>query len=340
MVKKNATKRSGGNASQKATKKTSQQTSQQTPGRVLRTNAVSQPKKSGLVHHAELLMDANCLSSLALPRAVAPYSTVRQTTYIADAREVYLFGTQTSTVGSPTTYGEENAWSNIICMAAVDGSLPVNAVNNTYVYGAAGLGGNGATTGRISMTPACITVNISNGQPLQTTAGMIYVGRMDQPADWRGNPSTWRALASGLLTYKTPRAISAAQLALDGLTISALPAEMNALSNFRAQRSVTSGTITQTSEYGQHFTGFGLIFVSKPNNVPLNYEVTVEWRIRFDSADPASSTHIFHQPSSERTWSEAVESMVRSGHGAVSLMERAATLLAWNRQHQARQALR
>jgi hypothetical protein len=163
---------------------------------------------------------------------------------------------------------------------------------------------------------------------------------MDQPSDWRGSPGTWVNNASGLLAYKTPRAISAAQLALDGLTISALPAEMNALSNFRAQRSINSGSLTYKASAEIHPAGFGLIFVYNPDNVPLNFEVTVEWRIRFDASDPASSTHIYHSPSTERTWADAVEAMVRSGHGAVSLMERAATLVAWNRQYQARQALR
>jgi hypothetical protein len=147
-------------------------------------------------------------------------------------------------------------------------------------------------------------------------------------------------MAGGVLTYKAPKAISAAQLALDGLTISALPSEMNALSSFRPQRNISADTVTLSTTYEIHPAGFGLIFVHNPDAVKLNFEVTVEWRVRFDSYNPASSTHTFHQPSSERTWADAVEAMVRSGHGAVSLAERTAALLTWNRQHQARQAIR
>ena len=135
-------------------------------------------------------MDANCLSSLALPRAVAPYTTVRQTTYISDAHKTYLFGTFAHVGNTSNNVVDENTWSNALCVTPIDSSLAVQTALNTKFYYGAGLGGTGSAIGRISMAPACITVNISNGQPLQTTAGMIYVGRMDQPSDWRSSGSS------------------------------------------------------------------------------------------------------------------------------------------------------
>lgn len=331
MTKNNATKRSGGNASAKNSRQ-GQRSQASAPARVLRANKAPTPRKGGVMSRHELLLDANCLGSLSLPRAVAPYTTVRSTCYISSASKMHLFGTFANAANPSYPVGED-MWSNAVAVAPIDSTLPVStAVNTTFSY-APGLGGVGSTAGRITMTPACVTVNITNGNPLQTTTGMIYAGRMDQPADWRGSGSSWDALMSGILAYKAPKAVSASQLALDGLTVSALPAEMSTLSLFRSQYTASANPVTWDASSAQHPAGFGLIYVHNPNGVSLNFQVTVEWRLRFDSSDPASSSHTFHPPSSEATWSAAIKSMVDSGHGVFSLLERSAQLLAWNRQY-------
>jgi hypothetical protein len=144
---------------------------------------------------------------------------------------------------------------------------------------------------------------------------------------------------TGVIAYKAPKAVSAAQLALDGLSVSALPAEMSTLSLFRSQYVASANPVTWDASSAQHPAGFGLIYCHNPNGVSLNYQVTVEWILRFDSGDPASSSHTYHPPSSEASWSAAIKSMVDSGHGVFSLLERSAQLLAWNRQYGVRNTM-
>jgi hypothetical protein len=191
-----------------------------------------------------------------------------------------------------------------------------------------------------TIVPSALTVQVMNPNALQTTNGILYVGRMR--TQFRGEDSTeaWTTLANQFVSYQAPRLCSAGKLALRGVKIDACPFNIRELQDF--DRVVdpmtpeggggTGGfnepwTSTSRADGDQAFNprwkckGFAPIAVYNPNAVTLQYLVTMEFRCRFDIGHPASSTHTHHPPATESNWSQHIKRMLDMGHGAIDIAD-------------------
>ena len=183
------------------------------------------------------------------------------------------------------------------------------------------------------MVPAAITVQVMNGDALQTTNGIAYIGRSKTVLDLMGDARSWDTVMKQLVSYSAPRLCSAGKLALRGVQVNAVPNNLSVLSDFVPRRIKDSGTYTWTENAGgtaayadQDFEGFAPIFIYNPDNIALKYLLTIEWRVRFDPFNPAYAGHSQHMPASEATWASAVQNEENKGSGVTDIVEDIAEL--------------
>jgi hypothetical protein len=161
-----------------------------------------------------------------------------------------------------------------------------------------------------------------NPQSLQTTSGMIYVGRLNSKPKMAGQSKTWKVLANEFVSYNNPRLCAAGKLALRGVKVDGIPYNMSELSNFEPLSRPNDDPFTWNDSIitGNMNTaecwGFAPIVVYNPDQIPLQFLVTVEWRVRFDPSNPAQAAHVQHSVASDSLWSKAIEAMASMGHGA------------------------
>lgn len=173
------------------------------------------------------------------------------------------------------------------------------------------------------LTPAAFSVQVMNPEALQTSTGMVYIGRVKNQFSLANQnlSSTVGALSQNLVSYCNPRICSAGKLALRGVQVDAVPSDMQALANFSPLATTTDGDFTAAATSDVDFAGFNPIFVFNPQGVELNALVTVEWRVRFDVSNPAHSACTYRPPSSERTWAQTMQQAVQLGNGVIDIVQ-------------------
>lgn len=254
---------------------------------------------------------------LALPRAVGSYSVIRTTDVITTDRQAMLFG---AFMGGGNEYTGQ-MWHSHIAVGSEDIARSIgDAVPNAYFFGSPAIAADALNGAR--MVPAAITVQIMNGDALQTTAGIAYVGRSKTVLNLMGDSRTWEEVMKELVSYSAPRLCSAGKLALRGVQTNAVPNNMQQLSDFAPRRAPPPGLYAWTeATYGTDFEGFGQAFVYNPSSIFLSYLVTIEWRVRFDPLNPAYAGHTMHEPASESTWNKVIGSAESMGNGVVDIAD-------------------
>jgi len=269
-------------------------------------------------------LDAFDPSHVPLPRAVGDYTVIRTT-------EVFSSGSQFNLLGpvrnGPLTTGGPEAWSNTCALQANSssgGAFAVGAANGTLrkVFTAM----NTPAWAEARCTPAAYTVKLMNPEALQTTSGIVYIGRAKQMLNPGGSTRTWDELANELVSYSSPELCAAGRLALRGVKVDAVPYDMNAMAEFRNLRQDTATAFTWSSDSLQ-FDGFAPIFVYNPNNVDLQFMVCCEWRVRFDPSNPAYASHTYHRPSTPGYWDRVQRVGSSLGNGVMDLAEKSAPQL-------------
>jgi len=263
---------------------------------------------------------------LPLPRAVGPYTVIRATQIISTPRTLQLFGSFMADGGVSTAGG----WTLRCAVGGVDGNLPINAATNAQFSTSAlttnGLGGLGA-----QLVPSAVSVQIMNPNALQTTSGIVYIGRAENVMKLADDTRTWNTLGSQLVSYYSPRLCSAAKLAMRGVHVDCKPMNMSALSNFSEINTLLGAGANAWDELQGELTGFAPVFVYNPNAINLQYLVSTEYRVRFDPGNPACAAHIQHPVAKDETWGELISSMASGASAAkdiaevVSMMGRAAS---------------
>lgn len=273
------------------------------------TRAMGSQKGTGLQ-----AFDAFSPVHLSLPRAVGPYATVRTTKAFSSTDKVMLFGTyRNGSFGSQSF----NQWTNTVCVSEVLAG-PVNA-SNAARHWVVPLPGSTAG-GTLTCVPSAISVQIINGQALQTTAGILYGAVCSTQLALAGTSGTWADLSDHLISFMKPRLMSAGKLALRGVQLDSYPLNMSDCSEFTSPVQDADATFTWSAAggaSGRAFTpsGWAPFAVLNPSAVPLTFLVTVEWRTRFDMANPAVSSHIHHPVTPDSTWDALVQRAVSLGHG-------------------------
>lgn len=187
-----------------------------------------------------------------------------------------------------------------------------------------------------TIVPSALTVQIMNPNALQTTNGIIYIGRLKTQVRGEDETGTWDALGQEFVSFQAPRLCSAGKLALRGVKVDAVPFNVQELMDFDRvvdpmdttesdfvepwrSSSVADGSTAINPRW--KMKGFAPIGVYNPNNVALQYLVTLEYRCRFDMGHPAASTHTHHAPSSQQSWASHIKSLLDAGHGAFDIAE-------------------
>jgi hypothetical protein len=260
---------------------------------------------------------------LPLPRAVGGYTVIRTTDIINTNASAILFGC----FKGPRQEFTETTWLDAIAVNSVNSNLPINDDGTT----SAGTGNasfsisSALSSSSISgarMVPAAITVQVMNGESLQSADGIAYIGRSKVVLDLMGDSRTWDDVMQELVAYSAPRLCSAGKLALRGVQVDAVPNNMSVLSDFVPRALAQGGTkVWRKASYGADFEGFGPIFVYNPDRINLKYLVTIEWRMRFDPLNPAYAGHVQHQPASESTWSKVISDAESLGNGVMDIAD-------------------
>lgn len=257
--------------------------------------------------------DAFHHAHLPLPRAVGPYTVVRTTQVITSNKPLVILG--------PFYDRAEGRWSDIAAAAFNNLANTVGAVNNVSLSKFAAISGNASWTGA-QVTPAAYSVQIMNPNALQTTSGIVYIGRIRTALKLSEDRATAVSkLADLLVSYNNPRLCSAAKLAFRGVQVDAVPFNMSELANFTVP---DDPTFTQYGANSPNPYGFAPIFVYNPNLINLQFLVCAEWRVRFDPSNPAQATHVHHPPASESAWAQAQHFAESIGNGVVDIADRIA----------------
>lgn len=291
--------------------------------RKVRKQLKRKPNRRVLGKYQLACWDAFHTSHLALPRAVAPYTVIRTTKIYepatTDRRVLSLFGPSIR-----TTY-DAGQWTSDFVVSTNKPMTDTMSVADGIYRGAFEAMSSGSWSAA-SITPAAFSVQVMNPQALQSTSGMVYIGRCKNKVNMSEGDltQTFQELADNLVSYSNPRLCAAGKLALRGVQIDAVPNNMSELAKFTTIDSRPSGVEQLTSSNPRHQEGFNPIFVYNPDGVPLQYLVCCEWRVRFDPSNPAYAACESHKPTTDTKWWEHMEHAVRLGNGVIDIVERVA----------------
>jgi len=271
-------------------------------------------------------LNAKLPMHLALPRPVGPYCVVRTTATIITSAACHIF--------SPMMLRDNNndssnnpQWIAACGVSCVNPAGPMGTSSthqeNTILHRMAGVD---ALTGAAEVLPCAMTVNVMNAGSLQTTSGMTYMARVNQQLGLGGDQRPWYLFEEQAISYYSPRLMSAAKLALRGVTCDAYPLDMTDYSSFT--RLTPSASITgenkQTFNWGQNVQPAGLtpiVFFNQGEFASLTFLVTMEWRVRFDPGNPATAAHSFHGHTPDSVFSELIGDAASAGHGVKDIVE-------------------
>ena len=263
---------------------------------------------------------------LALPRSVAPYTVVRTTALFTSSERINIIGTFAAT----NSTDRKDLWTNVGLVTSNISTLAINAANNTR-FRTVPFPGNSIAGSGITATPAAISVQVMNPNPLQTTAGIVAGAVCPAQLDLRGRLETWDDFGTEFISYMRPRLMSAGKLALRGIQADSYPLNMSSLSDFRSIHNIPDGFVTWDSSSTSIFPeGFAPIVIINQGtfgetHLELNLLVTVEWRVRFDIGNPAVSSHSHHGVTSDNYWDQLIRTAVDRGHGIMDIVERVAS---------------
>ena len=256
--------------------------------------------------------DAFHHSHLPLPRAIGPYSVVRSTQVVTSVDPLMFFG--------PFWDRDSARWSDLAGVLFKDESATIGTAGNVDIKKFSSLSGNGWDAA--SVTPAAFSIQVMNPNALQTTSGIVYIGRIrtslklsEDGSDNVGN------LANLLISYNNPRLCAAAKLAFRGVQVDLVPFNMSELANFTP---ISSPTFTQYGSNSPNPVGFAPMFIYNPSKISLQLLVACEWRVRFDPGNPAQATHVYHAPPAESIWHKAQMALEAMGNGVVDIADRVA----------------
>ncbi len=261
-------------------------------------------------------LDAFSPCHVPLPRATGGYTTIRTTAIISSSAVANLFGPVAVKSGT----NEPTQWSTICGLSSVNAALGINAANNCQPLVMTAMAGSGWNQSRV--TPAAFSLQLMNPEAVQTTNGIVYVGRAKQMLDFGGDATTWDAKMQELVSYSNPRLCSAAKLAFRGTQTDLVPGDMNSLADFRQISDTLTAAFSWDGSDGVSFDGFMPMFVYNPNQVALQFLVCCEWRVRFDPGNPAYASHRLHKASTPGYWERVLEYGEAMGNGVIDIAQK------------------
>jgi hypothetical protein len=272
--------------------------------------------------------DAKLPMHLPLPRAVGPYLVVRTTRRFRTDARCLVFGAFQTNHNAAMGSNSPAEWSNCFCMHDVLHTNSISGASNC-IQQSMPMEGLGSA---VTLCPSAISVQIMNPGAIGNTEGIVYAGVMPTQAAVRSRTESWDSYFDKFVEYQTPRLMSAGKLALRGVQINSYPLNMSPLSDFTTLNNDKTGggggdVITWNSIAPQP-VGFAPILVYNTGgenpldaNLFLEYLCTVEWRVRFDLDNPASSAHVHHPVATDQLWNRLMSSASSLGNAVIDIAE-------------------
>jgi hypothetical protein len=199
----------------------------------------------------------------------------------------------------------------------------------------------------MTAVPSALTVQLMNPGALQTTTGIIAGAVSNTQLNLCGSTQTYDQLAAEFLSFQRPRLMSAAKLALRGVTANSIPLNMTKVSEFAPVETFQDGTFSWDGRAEPAYErdniapqGWApIVFLNYGSDVAVNPElqflVTMEWRVRFDITNPAVSAHRYHGLATDADWAAKINACLRKGHQICDIVETVANYggaarQAWN----------
>merc|ERR1712070_158947 len=172
-------------------------------------------------------------------------------------------------------------------------------------------------------------------------------------------------IGQNMISYMKPRLLTLPKLAMAGVCAHSHPLDMNNIADFREIGNATeTGAAIGSSDLDTYYWGAphhsdntirsqtvdlhtqgwapivfyrpdppipptqsGGTFLYSDDSVPqkLTYQVTTEYRVRFDLTNPASATHRFHEPAPMPTYTRMIKDSVRALPGILENVAKVAT---------------
>lgn len=259
---------------------------------------------------------------LALPRAVGEYTVTRGTKEIQTSSKLLIIGTWQYSADNghaqATQTGAGRNWSDVVALGCSDLTKhPSESAWTPFKMPmlTTGLGSHA------QCVPSACSVQIMNGNALQTTSGMVYIGKLKVQPQYAGDDvDTAQDISDNFVSYMAPRLCSAGKLAFKGVHVDSHPLNMNRLSDFtQIYKGFTGSVGAWPADLTP--TGFTPIVIYNPNGISLNYLVCHEYRTRFELFNPASASHKYHSPSTDMEWSSLVKKATELGSGALDIAD-------------------
>jgi hypothetical protein len=257
-------------------------------------------------------------SHLALPRAVGEYTVTRGTRQISTNDKLIIIGTFQRAVDTAAGSAGSAQWADVVALGCEDLTKKPSEVGWTpykMPMLESGLGEH------CQITPSACSVQIMNGNALQTTSGMLYIGKLKVQPQYAGDDvDTAQDISNNFVSFMAPRLCAAAKLALRGVHVDGHPLNMNRLADFTQIYRGFSST-TSTWPYALKPTGFTPIVIYNPDAVELNLLVCHEYRTRFELFNPACASHKYHAPSTDGHWADMIKKATDLGSGALDIAD-------------------
>jgi hypothetical protein len=255
---------------------------------------------------------------------VGEYTVTRGTRSINTNDPLLIIGTWQYSRDTPTgSEGWGRNWCDVVALGCTDlDKKPSEAAWRTYKMPmlSSGMGQHS------QVVPSACSVQVMNGNALQQTSGMLYIGKLKVQPTYAGDAvDTAATIANNFVSFMAPRLCAAAKLALRGVHVDAHPLNMNRLSDFtQIYRGFdgSSGT-PDTNVWPDNLspTGFTPIVIYNPDKVDLNLLVCHEYRTRFELFNPACASHKYHAPSSDWTWADMTKKATELGAGVLDIAD-------------------
>jgi len=289
--------------------------------RVLAQSTVAAPRRNfgtsrannGLAQSIKAL-DARIPRTLGLPRAVGPYTVIRTTRLHRTSASFVMFAPF-------MTRGTSTGWNNWCGIEDVNAAADVTAANNTLpiLMPISELGE------AAEVVPASLTVQVVNPAALQAASGLFAMTRVNQQLNLQNSPATvtWNEIKARVISYYSPRILAGGKLALRGVKANAYPLDMSEYADFAKVNDTAGTAFTWNSGSVSRSAALSPIVFMQENNpaADIDFMITMEWRVRFDPGNPATSSHTHHEVTSDSTWNSVIRAMSSAGHGVEELTE-------------------
>lgn len=256
-------------------------------------------------------LNARLPRSPGLPRPVGPYTTVTTTTLHTTSAGLFIVCPVLKRTG---------AGDHWLASCGVESVVMGDSVNKSNNSRTIGIPSPVMTESAGEAVPCAVSIQVMNGNALQTTTGVIAIGRVNQQLHMSEETASWTEFGNRFISYYSPRLCAAPKLALRGVRCSAFPLDMDEYSQFERIKP-NHGLMGMAETF--HFGAFSPIIIYQTQAVPIELSVMVhiQWRARFDPLNPATASHSFHPHTPDGVWATAIKSCSEAGHGVEDITE-------------------